>query len=181
MGVFSFGLLIGFSLNKTQVASPDFENEEYWLVLERGENKEYLYHGKPGETHESRLIKEFNVKTGIPGERPTPLPLFFGKDYWKIVKKYPSYDNPETSPYFLELDIPIEDGAFGPIPYPECSGQCYWELPGYFGLHGINGDDSKLSADDPGSSGCIRHSDEDIAYLYNLLDVNEGVRYYINP
>lgn len=58
--------------------------------------------------------------------------------------------------------------------------QCDWILPGSFGLHGINGDESRLALDNPGSSGCIRHKDEDITYLYNLLDPErEKIRYYI--
>ena len=66
------------------------------------------------------------------------------------------------------------------MPYTECNGQCNWILPGAFGLHGVNGDLSRLSIENPGSSGCIRHSDEDITYLYNNLDPQkEEIRYYI--
>lgn len=180
-GIFSIGVITGSFLANNNGQMGSTPSVEHWMLLERGENREYLYLGVPGDKEQSKLVKEFVVKTGMPGQRPTPLPLFFGKEYWKIVKKYPSYENTETAPYFLELDIPVEDGFFGPVPYPECNGQCSWEVPGYFGLHGVNGDASRLSTEDPGSSGCIRHKDEDIAYLYNLLDVNEGVRYYINP
>lgn len=50
-----------------------------------------------------------------------------------------------------------------------------------FGLHGTGGQPEKLSKDDPGSSGCIRHKDEDITYLYNLLDPQkEEIRYYVS-
>lgn len=181
--IFVFGIIFGAYLPiRVHIINENLKNQgEHWLILERGSNKEFLYFGVPGDKENSELIKEFKVKSGIPGERPTPLPSYLGKKYWKIVKKYPSSENPETAPYFLELDIPVEDGFFGPVPYTECNGQCSWELPGYFGLHGINGDKQRLSVDNPGSSGCIRHTDEDIAYLYNLLDVDEGVRYYIYP
>lgn len=152
----------------------------YWMKLLRVNHKEYLYHGIPGDESKSKLLKEFNVKVGIPGQRPTPLPQLIGRKYWKIIKKYSSIENPETSPYFLELDIPVDDYYFGPVPYKECGGeQCSWILPGKFGLHGVNNDNSRLTIADPGSSGCIRHTDEDITYLYNLLNVDEGVRYYV--
>lgn len=81
----------------------------------------------------------------------------------------------------MSLDIPIsEEAPFGPRPYLECDGQCNWELPGKFGLHGVGGDNRRLSMDDPGSSGCVRHKDEDIRYLYNLLDPGKSeIRYYV--
>lgn len=150
-------------------------------MLHRKSNIEYLYQGRPGGIKESQLIRKFTVKTGIPGQRPTPLPKLLGKEYWIITGKAESKENPETAPYFLTLNIPApEEPPFGPAPYLECNGQCHWELPGEFGLHGINGDESRLSAEDPGSSGCIRHRDEDITYLFNLLDPNkEEIRYYI--
>jgi lipoprotein-anchoring transpeptidase ErfK/SrfK len=127
------------------------------------------------------LLKTFSVKTGIPEERPTPLPQLVGRDYWLITDKASSKDNPETAPYFLTLNIPApESSPYGPSPYDECNGQCNWILPGAFGLHGVNGDKTKLAEENPGSSGCIRHTDEDITYLYNLLDLRkEKVRYYI--
>ncbi len=165
---------------KEKVAIIENPKAEYWMILERANNKEYLYWGVPGDQSKSSIVRIFDVKTGMPNKRPTPLPKLLGKSYWKIVKKYPSYENPETSPYFLELDVPVEDGFFGPVPYKECNGeQCSWELPGYFGLHGVGSDPSKLSDENEGSSGCIRHSNEDITYLYNLLNVDEGVRYYV--
>lgn len=152
----------------------------YWFVLYRDQNKEYLYQGVPGEITQSKLVRVFNVKTGVPGERPTPLPQLVGKDYWLITAKNPT-DDPETAPYFLILNIPAPtDPPYGPTPYDECNGQCNWTVPGAFGLHGINGNPEKLSRADPGSSGCIRHSDEDITYLYNLLQPEkEEIRYYI--
>ena len=121
------------------------------------------------------------MKTGNPGERPTPLPQLLGRQYWLVNGKYETKDNPETAPYFLSLDIPVsEEEPFGPNAYPECEGGCNWILPGSFGLHGVAGNMEKLSADDPGSSGCIRHFDEDITYLYNLLDPQaEEIRYFI--
>lgn len=154
----------------------------YWMLLERKSNREYLYYGIPGDTKRSDLKKTFVVKTGILGERPTPLPQLLGREYWLITKKYETTDYPETAPYFLELDIPVTDEEpFGPKPYLECGGeQCNWILPGAFGLHGINGDPSRLADKNPGSSGCIRHKDEDIAYLYHLLGPERHpVRYYI--
>jgi len=153
----------------------------YWLLLHRKSNIEYLFQGLPGEKDKSTLVKTFTVKTGIPGQSPTPLPRLLGKEYWIITNKEDSSENLETAPYFLTLDIPVtDDYPFGPTSYNECSGQCDWQMPGYFGLHGVNGNEQKLSSEDPGSSGCIRHFDEDIIYLYNLLnpEVNE-VRYYI--
>lgn len=153
----------------------------YWLELKRKSNLEFLYFGEPGNKDKSNVIKTFQVKTGIPGERPTPLPSLLGREYWLITAKSETKDNPEIAPYFLSLDIPvIEEPPFGPQPYLECSGQCNWILPGYFGLHGVSGDLAKLSEDDPGSSGCVRHADEDITILYNLLNPEtEGIRYYI--
>jgi lipoprotein-anchoring transpeptidase ErfK/SrfK len=159
----------------------------HWLILHRKSGEEMLYYGVPGDANNSRLIRTFQVKTGNPGISPTPLPELLGREYWRIIKKESSADNPETAPYFLQLDIPAtEDWPYGPVPYEECKDdlgnkiQCDWVLPGYFGLHGINGNSSKLSAEDPGSSGCIRHSDSDITYLYNTLTPEkEEIRYYI--
>lgn len=158
------------------------EEKSYWFVLHRKSNFEYLYFGKPGDKEKSVLLRTFKVKTGVPGEKPTPLPEFVGKKYWEIIAKYETPDNPETAPYFLTLNIPVtEEPPFGPKPYLECNGQCNWELPGAFGLHGNNGDPEKLADTNPGSSGCIRHTVEDITYLYNLLDLkNSQVRYYID-
>lgn len=157
------------------------QQRKYWFLLDRSANREYLYRGVPGEKEKSILVRKFLVKTGILGKRPTPLPQLVGRKYWLLIKKA-STDNPETAPYFLTLDIPTPTKEpFGPMPYLECDGkQCNWELPGAFGLHGVNGDDSRLSDENLGSSGCIRHSDEDITYLYNLLDPEkEEIRYYI--
>lgn len=160
--------------------------ETHWLSLDRELGKEYLYFGIPGEPDNSRLIREFSVKTGASWS-PTPLPKLVGRDYWRIVKKE-STENPETAPYFLQLDVPVSDEwPYGPVPYTECrdittgaSIQCDWVLPGYFGLHGVGGDNTKLSKENLGSSGCIRHKDSDITNLYNLLDPeNEEIRYYV--
>lgn len=156
--------------------------EKYWFVLYRQSEKEELYLGIPGDKKSSELVRTFTVKTGRPGERPTPLPQLAGKEYWLITAKEYVPDNPETAPYFLTLNIPgIEEPPFGPVPYEECNGkQCDWILPGAFGLHGVAGNPEKLSESDTGSSGCIRHTDEDITYLYNLLDpTSEEIRYYI--
>lgn len=156
--------------------------KSYWFKLHRKSNVEYLYFGEPGNINKSALVKEFKVKTGIPGERPTPLPQLLGKEYWLITGEYETLDDPETAPYFLTLNVPVsEEAPFGPEPYLECNGQCNWELPGAFGLHGNNGDPEKLADSNFGSSGCIRHTVEDITYLYNLLDISQGqIRYYID-
>lgn len=156
--------------------------KSHWLTLERKSNIEKLYFGIPGNSTDSALLKTFKVKVGIPGEKPTPLPHLLGREYWIINDKFDTKDNPETAPYFLRLDVPVtEQEPYGPDPYLECQGQqCNWELPGAFGLHGVNGDESRLSDENPGSSGCIRHTDEDIIYLYNLLNPQtEEIRYYV--
>jgi hypothetical protein len=154
---------------------------DYWFVLHRKTQKEELLQGVPGDRENSKRIKTFQVKTGRPGERPTPLPHLLGREYWIITKKQPEPNNPETAPYFITLDVPApSEPPYGPSPYLECDGQCDWVRPGDFGLHGIAGNPDKLSKADPGSSGCIRHTDEDITYLYNILDPNKGeIRYYI--
>ena len=140
-----------------------------------------MYKGAPGDVNQSELVKTFTVKAGIPGERPTPLPKLLNREYWVITDKWDAREYPETAPYFLKLDIPVsEEWPYGPVPYDECAGQCDWELPGYFGLHGVNGDETKLSAIAPGSSGCVRHRDEDITYLFNTVNPqSEKVRYYV--
>lgn len=163
--------------------------EKYWFILHRKSNTEELFFGTPGERDNSYKMKEFIVKTGIPGERPTPLPQLLGKDYWLLTEKVDSSENLETAPYFLKLNVPISDvEPYGPSPYAECNGgdpasrrdkQCNWQLPGEFGLHGVNGDESRLAVENPGSSGCIRHRDEDIIFLYHLLDTDKEIRYYV--
>ncbi len=164
------------------VLSEEKKQEAYWFELQRKSNIENLYRGVPGDKSQSTHIRSFRVKTGIPGERPTPLPSLAGREYWIITEKHAEPDNPETAPYFITLDIPAPSEApFGPVPYTECNGQqCDWILPGSFGLHGTGGNPEKLSDLDPGSSGCIRHTDEEITYLYNLLDPQkEEIRYYV--
>jgi lipoprotein-anchoring transpeptidase ErfK/SrfK len=160
---------------------PVQKKQSHWFLLHRKSNVEYFYFGQSGKKDRSKLLKTFTVKTGIPGERPTPLPQLVNRKYWILTKKESSADNPETAPYFLTLNVPwTENEPFGPSPYLECGKQCNWILPGAFGLHGVNGDETRLSKENPGSSGCIRHKDEDITYLYNTLDpVKEEIRYYI--
>ena len=175
-------LSIGFFM-KTETLSEQSSRTQktsYWFLLNRKSNVEKFYKGEPGDEKNSKLIKTFTVKTGMPGERPTPLPQLVGREYWVLTKKEVS-DNPETAPYFLTLDVPVSDEEpFGPTPYLECNGQCNWVTNGLFGLHGVAGHPEKLSVEDPGSSGCIRHKDEDITYLYNLLEPEkEEIRYYI--
>jgi lipoprotein-anchoring transpeptidase ErfK/SrfK len=181
-------LLIGFgifsvkSLNQTPpIPLTTQVTQSHWLVLHRKSNIEYLFYGVPGDANQSELLKTFKVKTGIPGERPTPIPQLLGQNYWLITEKFDSSENPDTAPFFLKLNVPApSEQPFGPSPYTECNGQCNWILPGAFGLHGVAGDSSKLSDANPGSSGCIRHSDEDITFLYNTLDpAKEETRYYI--
>jgi len=160
----------------------------HWFILHRKSGNEFLYFGVTGDINNSKLVRKFQVKSGISGSSPTPLPSLLGRDYWLLIKKESSADNPETAPYFLTLDVPSSgDWPYGPTPYLECkdpatgeASQCDWGQPGYFGLHGINGDLSKLSKEDLGSLGCIRHKDEDIAYLFDLLEPEkEEIRYYI--
>jgi hypothetical protein len=177
-------LLITFFLSKKN--NPPIvtqkPKEMHWFLLHRKAQKEFFYLGTPGDIQKSKLLKTFTVKTGIPGERPTPLPKLLGKEYWIITDEFETFDNPETAPYFLTLNIPAPTGEpYGPEPYRECGGeQCSWVLPGSFGLHGTASDSSRLTPENPGSSGCIRHRDEDITYLYNLLDPKkEEIRYYI--
>lgn len=183
--VFLFGLF----REKPKAQENIIPQKSYWLILQRKSEKEFLYFGVSGDVNNSRLIRTFQVKPGS-ASSPTPLPKLLGRDYWLIIKKESSADNPETAPYFLTLDVPVsEDWPYGPVPYEECGGpastakrgeQCDWVLPGYFGLHGVNGNNSKLAKVDPGSSGCIRHSDSDIIYLYNLLTPEKDeIRYYI--
>lgn len=179
-------LSLNLFLNKPNSSLPQVssaqESSEYWFLLKRASNKEFLYKGIPGDLKSSTLQKTFTVKTGIPNKRPTPLPQLLGREYWLITAKQSSHDNPETAPYFLTLDIPTSlEEPYGPSPYDECNGQCNWIIPGAFGLHGVNSNLDKLSSNDPGSSGCIRHRDEDITYLYNLLDNLETapIKYFV--
>lgn len=177
-----FTSIFAFPKKAQVVLSSETEPASYWLLLHRKSNVEYLFLGSPGKANESKLIKTFKVKTGIPNQTPTPLPQLFGKKYWIIIEEQIEEENPETAPYFLTLNIPVSDEEpFGPTPYLECGGtQCSWNIPGYFGLHGTGGNPDKLSVEDPGSSGCIRHSDEDITYLFNLLDPEKDeIRYYV--
>ncbi len=175
------GFLAGLNIHeKPQVLSESVQVDEYWFLLHRKSNVEMLYKGVPGDANQSALIRTFQVKTGVSGKKPTPLPQRFGRSYWTITKKYETSDNPETAPYFIELDIPhSEEESYGPAPYLECDGQCNWELPGPFGLHGVNGDTSRLGQDNAGSSGCVRHTDSDIAFLYELIKPEDATRYYI--
>lgn len=181
--------LIGFlNFQKSQVNGEKTVSipEKYWFILHRKSGEEILYLGAPGDINNSKIVRKFQVKTGASWS-PTPLPNLVGREYWKIIKKESSKDNPDTSPYFLTLDVPADENwPYGPVPYTECKDlngnniQCDWVQMGYFGLHGVGGNNEKLSKDDYGSSGCIRHRDEDITYLYNLLDPEkEEIRYYI--
>lgn len=179
--IVALGLSIYAFNQKPAVLSETRPHIAYWFLLYRASNKELLYYGEPGNREQSRVVRTFQVKTGMPGVRPTPLPQLVDRQYWILTGKAETADHPETAPYFLALDVPYTDGPpYGPAPYMECDGQCNWELAGAFGLHGIGGDETRLAAVDPGSSGCIRHRDEDITYLYQLLDPEAGeIRYYV--
>lgn len=185
--ILSVSIIAGLGFIPKQFRNPEVLSEateapqSHWFLLHRKSNIEYFYHGEPGNPAKSILIKTFHVKTGIPNERPTPLPKLAGRDYWIITDKNEETENPETMPYFLTLDVPVgETEPYGPSPYNECNGQCNWIVPGTFGLHGVGGNPAKLAPEDPGSSGCIRHADEDITYLYNTLQPEkEEIRYYI--
>jgi lipoprotein-anchoring transpeptidase ErfK/SrfK len=180
LGLIVIGVMILNSSEEKATVLSSKSHSSYWFLLHRKQNVEYLYYGQAGDREKSTLIKTFRVKTGIPGKKPTPLPQLLDREYWVLTEKRDSKENPETAPYFLKLDIPTsETDPYGPEPYLECDGQCNWELPGDFGLHGIAGNAEKLSEENEGSSGCIRHSDEDISYLYNLLNPLEEIRYYI--
>lgn len=180
LALLALGLWI--SSQKPTVLSETRALHGYWFLLYRASNVEFLYFGDPGNPDESRVIRTFQVKTGVPGKRPTPLPQLVGRPYWIVTGKTDTADNPETAPYFLSLDIPYtDDPPYGPMPYLECDGQCSWEVPGSFGLHGVGGDETRLGAENPGSSGCIRHRDGDITYLYHLLDPQTSeIRYYVD-
>lgn len=175
------------SKSEANKKNASYSSDSYWFALHRESGNEFLYLGTPGVENDSSIVREFQVKTGADWS-PTPLPELVGREYWLIVSKVSSEENPDTAPYFLQLDVPVEDEwPYGPVPYTECKDvttgepiQCDWVLPGYFGLHGTGGDPDKLSVKDLGSSGCIRHDDNDITYLYNLLDPeNEEIRYYV--
>ncbi len=163
-------------------AAPVAPALHHWFLLERKSGIETLFYGVPGDRESSSIVRAFTVKPGVPNEKPTPLPKLAGREYWLIKDKLDTTESSETAPYFLTLDIPVSDGEpYGPVPYEECNGQCNWQIPGSFGLHGVAGDLSRLSSQNPGSSGCVRHSDEDITYIYNLLDPKkEEIRYYID-
>ena len=173
--------LVSYQKPTTNSNISQISKKLYWFQLSRKSNIEYFYYGNPGDPKNSTLIDKFKVKSGIPNQSPTPLPVLLGKDYWLITNKEDSSDNPDTAPFFLRLNIPAgEEWPYGPMPYEECNGQCDWQLPGYFGLHGVGGNPEKLGDEELGSSGCVRHSDTDITYLYNILDPqNEEIRYYI--
>ncbi len=182
----ALGYSLFFNKNKSDqkragVPAETAIQNDYWMLLMRKSRQEFLFQGIPGDKDNSRIIRQFVVNVGVENERPTPLPQLFGREYWNIIAKYEVKDDPETAPYFLTLDVPWSDQyPFGPSPYNECGGeQCDWVRPGSFGLHGVAGNPDKLV--DSGSSGCIRHRDEDITYLYNLLNPSESqlIRYYV--
>lgn len=154
----------------------------YWFRLNRRENIETLNYGPNNLPQLSLMVWFFRVKTGVPGQKPTPLPQKTGRPFWLVIDKYQTRDNPETAPFFLVLDVPgTETSPFGPRPYRECAGQCNWKIPGYFGLHGVAGVESRLTIPEPGSSGCVRHRDFDISFLYHVLDPRRNPIPYFIP
>lgn len=103
---FIFILVSGAYFFKTAVADQSKEilsQKNYWFLLHRKSNKEFLYFGEPGKANKSALVKNFDVKTGAAGKRPTPLPQLLGREYWLVVDKIDSKENPETAPYFFEF------------------------------------------------------------------------------
>jgi hypothetical protein len=57
-----------------------------------------------------------------------------GMHIWKITAKTAVFDNPETAPTFLTLDVSAPSVAsYDPEPYLECNGQCDWVTFGEFG------------------------------------------------
>ncbi len=168
------------------------ENQAYWFLLHRKSMREDFYQGAPGDVSQSHLVKEFTVRVGKPGERPTPLPSLAGRDYWLITSRRDTTGDPSTSPRFLTLDIPYPSPYYGPVLYSECgpngNQQCNWGTPGEFGLHGTDGHPERVfndgSTNSDWSSGCIRHLDNDILYLDSqlghLIDNGQEIRYYIH-
>ena len=138
--VASIGVVFFLNRNTTpEIKGLRTDVQNYWFLLHRKSNKEELFFGVPGVKEKSKLVKTFKVKTGRPGERPTPLPELVGREYWIITAKEPAFDNAETAPYFITLDVPApEEPPYGPVPYLECDGQCDWDTYGAFGLHGVN-------------------------------------------
>lgn len=165
--------------------------DNYWFLLDRLNKKEYLFQGPVGVRDRKYLVREFTVLPGLSGQTPTPVPskVTPTREYWTFnsaTLKSPVGDiSNGGQPGFLKLDIPYDNSLGGPVPYLECgpsgTSQCNWNTPGAFGLHGV---DNNHPLTDPGSSGCIRHNNTDIQYLYNLLSnvVNNNpntIRYYI--
>ena len=77
-----FGVLHVIRYQSKEVLSLQVQKQSYWFLLWRKSNVELLYRGISGDASKSELVKVFTVKTGIPGEKPTPLPKLLGKGYW---------------------------------------------------------------------------------------------------
>ncbi|MDO8487149.1 MAG: M23 family metallopeptidase [Candidatus Curtissbacteria bacterium] len=146
-------------------------------------------------------IEDTIIKPGEPGYlqrwgHPTPLPQKVGREYWTFTGVNPN-DPGIPGGKFLILDVPPSGTGCtnpdpnnkecgGPVPYIECGPnrdeQCNWGgKSGQFGLHGV---DATHTLEDTGSQGCVRHSTEDMDFLWNLLHdeipKNRGqIRYYI--
>ncbi len=173
------------------VVQPEIKAEEgYWFLLHRSRDggkqpSEELYKGAYGDKTRSKLIRTSVVNPGVAGKSPTPLPSLAGVSYWTVTAKKinPEGDPKNTlGPYFLAFDIPYANQFNGPLNYKECgadgASQCFWPEPGEFGLHGVGNVPSRLT--DVGSSGCVRHSNDAITEIYNLLkNEKEEIRYYI--
>ena len=75
-----------------KILASETKKENYWFLLHRKSNIEYLYKGQPNDIENSNLIKTFKVKVGVPGQKPTPLPNLLGREYWKIIDKFETKD-----------------------------------------------------------------------------------------
>ena len=173
------------------VVQPEIKAEEgYWFLLHRSraggkQPSEELYKGAYGDKSQSKLIRTSVVNPGVAGKSPTPLPSLAGVSYWTVTAKRinPEGDPKNTlGPYFLAFDVPYSNQFNGPLNYKECgtdgATQCFWPEPGEFGLHGVGNVPSRLT--DLGSSGCVRHSNDAITEIYNILkNEKEEIRYYI--
>lgn len=173
----------------TTTSSTDQNARGYWFQLHRSragkQPTEDLYHGVYGDALNSDHVMTSTVNPGIDGKSPTPRPDLLGKSYWVITKKEQNQGDAINlmGPDFLVLNIDYQNQYNGPLGYNECgpsrNEQCFWPTPGEFGLHGTGDTSSRLT--DSGSSGCIRHSNDAITSIYNLLKNESGeIRYYIS-
>lgn len=179
------------------------EGGDYWFLMNRIGKYEILYKGEPGVISKSKVVKVSRVNPGSPGKEPTPLPQKVGSQkYWLTTAGLITY-RPENEdayykfgPYFIPLNVPtsyrdpvcaneakakgeVTEDCYGP-KYEECGAsgaeQCNWLTAGQFAIHGNN------RLDEEGSAGCVRHMNDDISEIYNLLKAENklvGTRYYV--